>query len=547
MDPQEALVCKLKEGMFSAARELALRIGVEPDIVNREQWLHLVRKRVKNRRVVMGNQTSAVRPIPNEISSSSMGVGLGVDDGIDGSARVELLDALQSIRDDAWVINASCGFIDDDVSLSRTIVEEGLTRSADGIADIESTVISILGHKSYTSCCHRYVLEEITGSLSEYDITLLMNRRKLLRKLARLNLMDVVIAELLQVRSLPIPIYLLPHTHLLPLPILTLFHYAIFLQTMHDDMTGGFLHSSTNESNENNEYLDAAMIGSVSVSSTDVESFNGSLTRRTHDDMDRPRQALQAFLHEMALFGERLGGWENAQQAQVTSASVVSVHSSAVISEGLSYSSAFVEFATSPVHIIAHHLARRGMTASLRVALSLFFEDLVPWLLSLLQEIPAHLPPSHYQWLLPIPDPPNATSISTNHREISVLWEGSAVLLHDAIAPEKAEIELAASALAADILTMAGVQPTRTDRPLHDISLSSSMLAQWYIVRALQLEQLGQTISAAELANLGLERCWYSSQRDGANDSSHDTDMEVTSTPSTHSLAHPINTPSHIA
>ena len=209
MDPHEALVCKLKEGLFSAARDLAMRIGVEPDVVNREQWLHLLRKRVKHRRLVVGDKT-ALRPISNELSSSSIGldvsVGVGVGESIDGSTREELLDALQSIRDDAWVIEASCGFVDDDVALSRTIVEEGLTRSTIGITDIESTVISILGHKSYASCCHRYVLEEIVGTLSEYDIMLLRNRRKLLRKLARLNFMDVVVAELLQVASSPISI-----------------------------------------------------------------------------------------------------------------------------------------------------------------------------------------------------------------------------------------------------------------------------------------------------------------------------------------------------
>ena len=205
MNPHEALICKLKEGMFSAARELAIRIGVEPDIVNREQWLHLMRTRMKNRRELMGNRTTLL-PIFNEISSSTIGggngleTGVGVDEGMDETTREALLDALQSIRDDAWVIEASCGFVDDDVSLSRTIVEEGLTRSANGIAEIESTIISILGHKNYTSACHRYVLEEIVGTLSEYDITLLMHRRTLVKKLARLNLMDVVIAELLQVR-----------------------------------------------------------------------------------------------------------------------------------------------------------------------------------------------------------------------------------------------------------------------------------------------------------------------------------------------------------
>ena len=243
----------------------------------------------------------------------------------------------------------------------------------------------------------------------------------------------------------------------------------------------------------------------------------------------------------MALFEERLGGLENGDHT--TSESVRSVHSN-ILSGGqtqLSGSSAFMEFASTPVHIIAHHLARRGMIASLRMALSLFFEDLLPWLLSLLREMPASLPPSHYQWLLPLPSPSNAASVPNSHREVRVLWKGSALLLHDAIAPENAEIELATSALVVDMLTMAGVQSARIDRPIHDISLSSSMLAQWYVVRALQLEQLGQTASATELAHLGLERCLYNGQKEDVADSSHDTDMQVHIS-STHPLTHPINT-----
>ena len=208
----------------------------------------------------------------------------------------------------------------------------------------------------------------------------------------------------------------------------------------------------------------------------------------------------------------------------------------------------------TPIHIIAHHLARRGMIASLRTAMSLFFEDLLPWLLSLLQEIPAHLSPSQYQWLLPLPTPTpsNAISLSNSHREVSVLWEGSVCLLYDVMTSEHAENELATSALAADILTMAGVSLGQIDQPIHDISLSSSLLAQWYIVRTLQLEQMGQTASATELAHLGLERCLYSSQKEEDADSSQGTDMEVSNALSTYSLipytlsalprSHPINT-----
>jgi len=174
MTPHEALACKLREGLYEEARALAGRIGADPDVVNRERCLRLLRQRRR-------------RGGRNGVAAAADGT---ADDQSSDAARAAVVEALQAVRCDEWVLEAASSFVDDDVSLARTVLEEGLARSAAAAAAVDDKVAPLVGRKAPA--------RDIAAALTPAELLVLSRRRHVMRTLKVLSLMDTVVAEALQ-------------------------------------------------------------------------------------------------------------------------------------------------------------------------------------------------------------------------------------------------------------------------------------------------------------------------------------------------------------